>query len=137
MTLGAAARNPYFGPEAISEGGGLYGRKQEVDDVRDLLMTGRILLLYSPSGAGKTSLIQAGLLPALRKDRRLRILFVRNFRGRHSAHSGKNRYLASVCEQVGPAIPESQETGRPAKSSPETLESCLSALPGASENGQS
>ncbi len=37
-------------------------------DLLDLLIAERIVLLYSPSGAGKTSLIQAGLLPELEDE---------------------------------------------------------------------
>lgn len=62
--------NPYIGPRAFLHGETLYGRRAETTDLLDLLIAERIVLLYSPSGAGKTSLIQAGLLSALEKKRR-------------------------------------------------------------------
>ena len=60
--------NPYVGPASFRSGDPLYGRDQEREDLVDLLVAERIVLLYSPSGAGKTSLIQAALIPALRND---------------------------------------------------------------------
>jgi tetratricopeptide (TPR) repeat protein len=58
-------RNPYVGPRAFKYGEKLYGRDREIMEVLDLLIAERIVLLHSPSGAGKTSLIQAALLPEL------------------------------------------------------------------------
>ena len=58
--------NPYVGPRAFREKETLYGRSREVAELMDLLIAERIVLMYSPSGAGKTSLIHAGLIPALR-----------------------------------------------------------------------
>jgi WD40 repeat protein len=68
VTLEAPPRlgNPYVGPTSFRLGDPLYGRDQERQDLLDLLIAERIVLLYSPSGAGKTSLIQAALVPALR-----------------------------------------------------------------------
>jgi len=43
----------------------LYGREKEALALFNLLMAERIVLLYSPSGTGKTSLIQAKLVPQL------------------------------------------------------------------------
>jgi len=57
--------NPYVGPRAFREGEKLYGRKREVSALKDLLIARRIVLLHAPSGAGKTSLIRAALLPEL------------------------------------------------------------------------
>ncbi|MCP4395900.1 MAG: hypothetical protein GY801_01120 [bacterium] len=57
--------NPYVGPRALRDGEELYGREQERRRLQNVLIAKRIVLLYSPSGAGKTSLIQAALLPAL------------------------------------------------------------------------
>src|SRR5262245_49654415 len=62
----AVARvNPYVGPRSFKMGEKLYGRDREALDLLDLLIAERIVLLYSPSGAGKSSLLQAELLPRL------------------------------------------------------------------------
>ncbi|MFX0197654.1 MAG: FHA domain-containing protein [Candidatus Hodarchaeota archaeon] len=60
--------NPYIGPRAFKYGETLYGRDREVLDLLDLLIAERIILLNSPSGAGKTSLIQSALIPELEKE---------------------------------------------------------------------
>jgi WD40 repeat protein len=69
MSVGAASgssENPFVGPRPFQMGEALYGRDREVRELVDLLVADRIVLLYSPSGAGKTSLIQSRLIPALR-----------------------------------------------------------------------
>jgi WD40 repeat protein len=60
--------NPYVGPRAFQYGERIYGRNREVLDLLDLLIAERITLLHSPSGAGKTSLVQAGLIPRLEHE---------------------------------------------------------------------
>ncbi len=60
--------NPYVGPRAFQTGEKLYGRDHEVRALLDLLIAERIVLLHSPSGAGKSSLVQAGLIPWLQGD---------------------------------------------------------------------
>lgn len=57
--------NPFVGPRSIRQGERIYGRKHETAELRDRLIADRIVLMYSPSGAGKTSLINAGLRPEL------------------------------------------------------------------------
>lgn len=57
--------NPYVGPRSFQPGERLYGRDREAAELQDLLIAERIVLLYSPSGAGKTSLLQAKVLPAM------------------------------------------------------------------------
>lgn len=59
------SENPYVGPRAFSNGETLPARDLEVLELTNLLIAERIVLLYSPSGAGKTSLIQAGVVPLL------------------------------------------------------------------------
>ena len=61
-------KNPYVGPQSFRRGDALYGRDQEVGDLLDLLIAERVVLLHSPSGAGKTSLIQARLLSLLEHE---------------------------------------------------------------------
>jgi hypothetical protein len=57
--------NPYPGPRSFRYGERIYGRDREIDQLADVLIAERIVLFYSPSGAGKTSLLEAGLRPRL------------------------------------------------------------------------
>ncbi len=56
---------PYVGPRAFRTGEVLYARDRETHELADLLVAERIVLLHAPSGAGKTSVIRAGLRPLL------------------------------------------------------------------------
>lgn len=98
-----AVHNPYVGPAALSPNHRIYGRKAEIGDLRDLLIAERLVLLYSPSGAGKTSLIQAGLLRELREKEGFRVCLIRGFRG---AQGKPNRYLKNVYDALEDALPE-------------------------------
>jgi len=60
--------NPYPGPRPFRTGETLYGRARESRELTDLLIAERIVLLYAPSGAGKTSLIRAALIPRMQAE---------------------------------------------------------------------
>lgn len=60
--------NPYIGPRSFRVGEQMYGRDREVEELLDLLIAERIVLLSSPSGAGKTSLVHAALIPRLKEE---------------------------------------------------------------------
>jgi hypothetical protein len=62
--------NPYIGPRAFEEGEAarFFGRERELEDLFHLLLARRLVLLHAPSGAGKSSLIQAALIPRLRAE---------------------------------------------------------------------
>ncbi len=66
--------NPFVGPRPFKRGETLYGRDRERTNLRYLLIAERILLLYSPSGAGKTSLIQAALIPDMLNREKFQVL---------------------------------------------------------------
>jgi len=57
--------NPFVGPRPLERGQPIFGRDREIDDLYYLLSSERIVLFHSPSGAGKSSLLQAGLIPRL------------------------------------------------------------------------
>ena len=61
---------PYRGLEAFrEEDAALYfGREQDVARVLERLRASRFVAVVGPSGSGKSSLVQAGLVPALRRD---------------------------------------------------------------------
>lgn len=66
--------NPYVGPRPFTECDPLPARKREVRELRSLLVSERIVLLHSPSGAGKTSVIEGkgGLKHALGEQYHIR-----------------------------------------------------------------
>src|SRR3954464_14501265 len=66
---GDATTNPYPGTRPFRAGERLYGREREVTRLFYLLSAERIVVLHSPSGAGKSSLLNAGLVPRLRGER--------------------------------------------------------------------
>ncbi|MBA4380364.1 MAG: hypothetical protein C0393_06785, partial [Anaerolinea sp.] len=59
------SKNPYVGPRPFQQGEKLYGRERETFELVNLIIAERIVLLYSPPGAGKSSLLNAALPPAL------------------------------------------------------------------------
>jgi WD40 repeat protein len=65
MEISVSKENPYVGPRSFQQGEQIYGREREAAQLTNLIIAERIVLLYSPSGAGKTSLIQASLIPRL------------------------------------------------------------------------
>jgi tetratricopeptide (TPR) repeat protein len=70
---------PYVGPCPYNEThvSIFFGRKREADDLLSLVIAHADMLLYARSGAGKTSLIQAALVPRLRREARSEVLNTR------------------------------------------------------------
>ena len=66
LTGRIADRNPFVGPRPIQQGEPLYGRDPEVRELYNQLQARRIVVLHSPAGAGKSSLVHAGLVPRLK-----------------------------------------------------------------------
>ena len=106
----AAGRpNPYVGPTAYLQGQILYGRRGETMELADLLISRRIVLLYSPSGAGKTSLIRAALPRELerRAPKQLRLSPV--LRVNYAAPDvAANRYVLSVLRAFEDSLSEDE-----------------------------
>src|SRR5437870_2149502 len=61
--------NLFPGPIPFTEDNGkvFFGRDVEKERLRELLQVYRTVLLHAQSGAGKTSLVSAGLVPLLRE----------------------------------------------------------------------
>lgn len=111
MTAQNPRQNPYIGPRSFVTGEQLYGRNREIRELLDLLIAERIVLLFSPSGAGKSSLIQAGLVPKLIEEgfhvlppARLNLDPPAAFRGRPDF----NRYVYSVLLSLEEDAPEAE-----------------------------
>src|SRR4051794_14653143 len=105
--------NPYVGPRAFTTGEHLYGRDRESKVLRNLLIAERIVLLHSPSGAGKTSLIQAALVPAMQKEQ-FRVLPVMrvSLQPQHPVAAGgatPNRFILSLLLSLEAGLPEEEQ----------------------------
>jgi hypothetical protein len=104
-------RNPYRGPKEFGRGDRLPNRDSEAREVADLLIASRAVLLHAPSGAGKTSLVEAGVIRELaeegfRATPKLRV-------NQPPSGDGVNRYIESLvfylfakstCEKPPPGI---------------------------------
>src|SRR5512136_2227211 len=105
--------NPYVGPRAFRQGETLYGRDREVLELLDLLIAERIVLLYSPSGAGKSSLINAALIPRLQgEDFRVRppVRVNTEVPGELGAQNGGvNRFVLSALLALEEGLPREQQ----------------------------
>ena len=62
--------NPYVGPRPYEreDRRNFYGRQREARDLTSLILAERVVLFYAPSGAGKTSLLNAQVIPALEEN---------------------------------------------------------------------
>jgi WD40 repeat protein len=67
---GPIPKAPYVGPRPFerSEGGIFYGRDREARDMISLIIANRVLVLYSPSGAGKSSLLNTKVISGLEAE---------------------------------------------------------------------
>jgi WD40 repeat protein len=62
--------NPYIGPRPYErqDAHNFYGRTREARDLVSLILANRVVLFYAQSGAGKTSLLNTQVIPALEEQ---------------------------------------------------------------------
>src|ERR1044072_482738 len=70
MNSDISSQNPFPGPRPFSanEKNQFFGRDEERDDLVTLISAHRLVFLYAESGIGKTSLLNAGLVLALKEE---------------------------------------------------------------------
>ncbi len=92
--------NPYAGPRPFeeSECDRFFGRSREIRQLASLVVARRAVVLYARSGAGKTSLLRAGLIPYLREHKRLRVLPILRVVGDSPAATVPNIFAFSVLQ---------------------------------------
>ncbi|MFT2011001.1 hypothetical protein ACMA1I_20185 [Pontibacter sp. 13R65] len=80
--VGSHVKEPYVGPRPFEELDEefFFGREQETTELASLIIAHPIVLLYAQSGAGKTSLLNASLVPLL-KRRKLEVFPPARVRG--------------------------------------------------------
>jgi len=60
--------NPWLGLESYQEGEILYGRDEDIRDLTQCVLNDTDTLLYGKSGIGKSSVLNAGIIPAARRN---------------------------------------------------------------------
>jgi hypothetical protein len=88
---------PYLGPRPFErvDSSVFFGREGEILELLSLVVAHRVVLLYAASGAGKTSLLNAGLVPALEAES-FEVLPVVRLRGARTAASVENVYSSAA-----------------------------------------
>ncbi len=106
-----ATGNPFVGPRSFGRHEKLHGRDREIRELLNLIVADRIVLCYSPSGAGKTSLIEAGLTAKLEEEG---FCVLPTIRLKHEPPAGAtvNRYVASALACLGVAPDQAGATLR-------------------------
>jgi tetratricopeptide (TPR) repeat protein len=112
--------NPYVGPRPFeqSEAEVFFGREREVRKLAALLLSERVVLVYAASGAGKTSLLMAGLSPRLEQRHAFEIFPPARVRlSEEAPEASRNVFIASVLADwssgVRPSQPGSQKPASP------------------------
>jgi WD40 repeat protein len=97
--IGELPSNPFPGPVPFRDTDPIFGRDREIGELIDRLIADRLVLLYSPSGAGKSSMLSAhgGVLPqmaerAFRTHKPIRVGL--------EAPAGANRYVWSCATSL-------------------------------------
>ncbi|MEJ1239312.1 hypothetical protein WBG78_14340 [Chryseolinea sp. T2] len=96
------SKNPFKGPRSYEEGDVIYGREEETFELINSIGSNTLTLLYSKSGIGKTSLINASLIPELRQSKRyLPIVFrLGSFINYKTSSSNFSDYLVKEIRRV-------------------------------------
>lgn len=89
--------NPWLGLKTYSEGQILYGRSEEINALSKDILFNRQTVVYGKSGIGKSSLLNAGVFPILRRSN----MFPVNVRLDHKSKK------ISYCEQIQKCVEDS------------------------------
>ena len=77
-------KNPWLGLESYREGEVLYGRDDDIRDLTQSVLNDTDTLLYGKSGIGKSSILNAGVIPAARRHGYLPVLVRLSHKEQHS-----------------------------------------------------
>ena len=113
-----ADNNPYVGPASFGEKDRrrFFGRDEEALELSYLLIARRAVLFYAQSGAGKTSLIQAKVVPELVESGEMHVLPIARVSGSAeegnvyvmNALAGLKLTAANLTDALAPFFPETE-----------------------------
>lgn len=118
----------FVGPRPFerSEQNLFFGRDREISELLSLVTSNRVVLCYAPSGAGKTSLINAGLHPRLEKEG-FEVLPPTRVRG--LLPEGVDQTSITNIYIFNAVLSLAKETGSPAELAQSTLAAYLATVP--------
>lgn len=90
-------KNPWLGLESYKEGDILYGRDEDIQNLSQCVLNDVDTLLYGKSGIGKSSILNAGVIPAARRNGYLPISI-------RFSHKEKRYYLYQIKEAIANAM---------------------------------
>jgi hypothetical protein len=108
----AVPPNPYIGPRAFTENNSqcFFGRTDETRELGSLIIARRAVLLYAQSGSGKTSLLQASLIPELKRRKRVATFPIARVTG--SIDASSCLYVDNALASLFPDVPADSHHGK-------------------------
>jgi WD40 repeat protein len=103
--------NPYVGPRPFEEAESafFFGRRDETRQLAALVIAQRVVVFHAPSGAGKTSLLKASLIPLLKEQKKIVVLPIGRVSGRLTPNVDPNA-VANIYVYNALVTLHSQET---------------------------
>ena len=129
--------DPYVGPRPFerTDAQFFFAREAETRELLSLVVADRVVLLYAASGAGKSSLLNAGLVPLLEREETFEVFPTARIRGaidEEELEKAANVYMLGVLSTLNA---EAGETGDVAAFSPrQSLAEFLAERPHAVED---
>lgn len=90
-------KNPWMGLESYREGEVLYGRDDDIRDLSQCVLHDNETLLYGKSGIGKSSILNAGILPSARRHGFMPVII-------RLSHKPQDNYFDQIAAAVGQAL---------------------------------
>lgn len=90
-------KNPWLGLESYKEGEVLYGRDDDIRDLSQSVLNDVDTLLYGKSGIGKSSILNAGVIPAARRHGFLPVMV-------RLSHKETQSYLCQIHDAIANAL---------------------------------
>lgn len=91
--MGKYKDNPWLGLESYQENQIIYGRNKETEELAQCILNNNETVLYGKSGIGKSSIINAGILPVARANDYIPIVI-------RLDHSNKHSYIRQINDQI-------------------------------------
>lgn len=101
--MGKYQDNPWLGLESYQENQVLYGRNKETEELSQCVLNNNDTVLYGKSGIGKSSIINAGIIPIIRGHGYIPIVV-------RLDHSNKHSYIKQLSDLIAKVAPVSECT---------------------------